>query len=85
MRIAFLCEQYPPIIWDGVGVYTHDIAHALARRGHEVHVLCTQGRSVRDDVYDGVHVHRRPLLRIPVSRYLGHASNIITDRNNHRE
>ncbi|WP_268761747.1 hypothetical protein, partial [Frankia sp. AvcI1] len=29
MEIVFLCEQYPPIIWDGAGVYTHDIAHAL--------------------------------------------------------
>ncbi|KPM55317.1 glycosyl transferase family 1 [Frankia sp. CcI49] len=85
MRIAFLCEQYPPVIWDGAGVYTHDIAHALARRGHEVHVLCTQGRAVRDDVFDGVHVHRRPLLRAPVTRYLGPAAKLITGRDHPRD
>ncbi|OAA25884.1 glycosyltransferase [Frankia sp. EI5c] len=85
MRIAFLCEQYPPIIWDGAGVYTHDIAHALTRRGHEVHVLCTQGRHVRDEIKDGVHVHRRPLLRAPMSRYLGPASKLVTGRNHPRD
>ncbi|MEX5711528.1 glycosyltransferase family 4 protein [Parafrankia sp. FMc6] len=85
MRIAFLCEQYPPIIWDGAGVYTHDIAHALVRRGHEVHVLCTQGRRIRDDVFDGVHVHRRPLLRAPVTRYLGPAAKLINGRDHPRD
>jgi glycosyltransferase involved in cell wall biosynthesis len=71
LRIVFLCEQYPPVIWDGVGVYTHDIAHALAGLGHEVHVLCAQGFRVRDEMHDGVRVYRRPLLRVPVTRYLG--------------
>ncbi|MEX5632882.1 glycosyltransferase family 4 protein [Parafrankia sp. FMc2] len=85
MRIAFLCEQYPPVIWDGAGVYTHDIAHALARRGHEVHVLCTQGRDVRDEVFDGVHVYRRPLFRAPLSRYLGPAGKLITGRDHPRD
>jgi glycosyltransferase involved in cell wall biosynthesis len=71
LRIVFLCEQYPPVIWDGVGVYTKDIAHALAGLGHEVHILCAQSYRVRDEYHDGVHVHRRPLLRVPATRYLG--------------
>ncbi|MCM3883794.1 glycosyltransferase family 4 protein [Frankia sp. R82] len=71
MEIVFLCEQYPPIIWDGAGVYTHDIAHALVALGHRVHIVCAQGRRRTDEDHDGVLVHRRPLLRLPVSRYLG--------------
>ncbi|MCK9894973.1 glycosyltransferase family 4 protein [Frankia sp. AgB32] len=71
MEIVFLCEQYPPIIWDGAGVYTHDIAHALVALGHRVHIVCAQGRRRTDEDHDGVQVHRRPLLRLPVSRFLG--------------
>ncbi|MCK9876351.1 glycosyltransferase family 4 protein [Frankia sp. Ag45/Mut15] len=71
MEIVFLCEQYPPIIWDGAGVYTHDIAHALVALGHRVHIVAAQGRRRTDEDHDGVLVHRRPLLRLPVSRYLG--------------
>ncbi|EIV96362.1 glycosyltransferase [Frankia sp. QA3] len=69
--ILFFCEQYPPVVWDGAGTYTAALATALARLGHDVHVLCAQGYRVVDSVEDGVHVHRRPLLRVPVSRALG--------------
>ncbi|CAO5190431.1 Glycosyltransferase [Frankia sp. AiPs1] len=69
--IAFLCEQFPPVVWDGAGSYTATLATALAKLGHEVHVVCAQGHRVVDTVQDGVHVHRRPLLRVPISRGLG--------------
>ncbi|WP_261570759.1 glycosyltransferase family 4 protein [Frankia gtarii] len=69
--ILFFCEQYPPVVWDGAGSYTATLAVALAQLGHEVHVLCAQGHRIVDSVQDGVHVHRRPLLRVPVSRGLG--------------
>jgi glycosyltransferase involved in cell wall biosynthesis len=69
--ILFFCEQYPPVVWDGAGSYTATLAVALARLGHEVHVLCAQGHRVVDSLQDGVHVHRRPLLRVPVTRGLG--------------
>ncbi len=69
--VVFLCEQFPPVVWDGAGSYTATLAIALAKLGHEVHVLCAQGSRVVDTVQDGVQVHRRPLLRIPVSRRLG--------------
>ncbi|MCM3883364.1 glycosyltransferase family 4 protein [Frankia sp. R82] len=69
--IVFFCEQYPPVVWDGAGTYTAALAVALAGLGHDVHVLCAQGHQSTDSVEAGVHVHRRPLLRIPVSRALG--------------
>jgi len=77
-RILFLCEQYPPVVWDGAGVYTAAVAVALAGLGLEVHVLCAQGRRVTDTVDRGVHVHRRPLLRVPVSRALGPYQQFLT-------
>jgi glycosyltransferase involved in cell wall biosynthesis len=69
--IVFLCEQFPPVVWDGAGSYTATLAASLAKLGHEVHVLCAQGHRMVDTVQDGVYVHRRPLLRVPVSRGLG--------------
>ncbi|SNQ49662.1 Glycosyltransferase [Frankia canadensis] len=85
MEIVFLCEQYPPIIWDGAGVYTHDIAHALVALGHRVHILCAQGRHRTDEDHDGVQVHRRPLLRLPVSRYLGPLGRSVQGANHPRD
>ncbi|CAO5228002.1 glycosyltransferase family 4 protein [Frankia sp. AgKG'84/4] len=85
MEIVFLCEQYPPIIWDGAGVYTHDIAHALVALGHRVHIVCAQGRRRTDEDHDGVQVHRRPLLRLPVSRYLGALGRPLQGANHPRD
>ena len=77
MRIVFLGEQYPPVIWDGAGTYVHDIAHALVDKGHEVHLVCAQGKRVVDEVDSGVHIHRRPLLRVPVSRIGGQVGRLL--------
>jgi glycosyltransferase involved in cell wall biosynthesis len=33
--------------------------------------VAVQGRHITDEVHGGVHVHRRPLLRAPVTRLLG--------------
>ena len=85
MEIVFLCEQYPPIIWDGAGVYTHDIAHALVALGHRVHILCAQGRYRTDEDHDGVMVHRRPLLRLPVTRFLGPLGRSFQGENHPRD
>jgi glycogen(starch) synthase len=80
VNIVFLTEQYPPVIWDGIGTYTATIAPALAALGHEVHVVCCQGRRLRDEIHDGVFVHRRPLMRIPISRYLGRYARFLRGR-----
>jgi glycosyltransferase involved in cell wall biosynthesis len=71
LTILFFCEQFPPVVWDGAGTYTAVLATALAAIGHDVHVLCAQGHHRVDTVEQGVHVHRRPLLRVPASRALG--------------
>jgi glycogen synthase len=85
VKIAFLTDQYPPVIWDGAGTYTATIAPALAGLGHEVHVVSCQGRRLRDEIHDGVFVHRRPLVRIPISRYLGRYARFLRGRDYPRD
>jgi glycogen(starch) synthase len=85
VKVVFLTEQYPPVIWDGVGTYTATIAPALAELGHEVHVVSCQGRRLTDEIHDGVFVHRRPLLRIPISRYLGRYARFLRGRDYPRD
>jgi len=80
MKIVFLYEQYSPVIWDGGGTYTTDVARALAAIGHEVHVLCCKGARIRDELDAGVHVHRRPPLRIPLAKLPGALGRYFMDQ-----
>src|SRR5579884_2170834 len=60
MRILFLSIEYQPESPDGIGSYVFEIAHALAHRGHEVHVLsCIPGQVERDYRDGQVFLHRR--------------------------
>lgn len=65
MKILFVSQEYPPETgWGGIGTYVHVTAHALARRGHTVHVLST-AQDQRECHYDddGVRVHRFGQIR----------------------
>jgi glycogen synthase len=65
LRILFLSIEYPPETPDGIGSYVFEIAAALARRGHEVHVLsCLPGQAPRDYRDGDVWIHRRDEPRI---------------------
>ena len=76
MRIALLTwESLHSIAVGGVAVHVTELAAALERKGHEVHVF-TRMRWAGDWQYvriDGVHYHRVP--------YAG-ASDIVDDVNN---
>jgi glycosyltransferase involved in cell wall biosynthesis len=65
VRLLFLSQELPPeTAWGGIGTYAGIITPALARRGIEVHALSVvAGQERRDEVRDGVHVHRAPLRR----------------------
>lgn len=39
MKIAFLCNEYPPRPHGGIGTSVHQLAHGLSAAGHRVHVL----------------------------------------------
>lgn len=59
MRIALLTREYPPdTLWGGEAVGYHELATALARHGHEVHVVSQAVGSPGDLIEDGVFVHR---------------------------
>src|SRR5438309_442259 len=62
MRIALLSwESLHSIAVGGVGVHVTELAAALERRGHDVHVFTRQGRGQGlYDRVDGVHYHRCP-------------------------
>ncbi|MDO8431275.1 MAG: glycosyltransferase family 4 protein [Candidatus Binatus sp.] len=67
LKILLVSEEFPPETpgWGGIGSYVECIAPALARRGHEVHVLsCAMAHRTGDGLEDGVWVHRRRLPRI---------------------
>jgi len=64
VKVLFLNQYYRPDA-AATGQYVADVAQALARRGHEVHVVCTRGaygggrtRYPREEIVRGVHVHR---------------------------
>lgn len=62
MRIGLLSYEYPPETgFGGIGTYTWTQARALARLGHEVHVLAGSraGAALRRVAADGVTVWRR--------------------------
>ena len=62
MRIAMLSwESLHSIYAGGVGVHVTELAAALERKGHEVHVFTRMGRGQPHyDRIDGVHYHRCP-------------------------
>lgn len=61
MKIALLSFEYPPETgFGGIGSYTWYQARALAKLGHDVHVLAgaTNATTLRTTEHDGVRVHR---------------------------
>jgi glycogen(starch) synthase len=66
LRVLFLSREYPPETGGGgIGSYVETIAQALARRGHEIHVLsCVDGGANEDRVDGAVHLHRRGVRRV---------------------
>jgi glycogen(starch) synthase len=61
LRILFVSREYPPETGGGgIGSYVEAMAHVLAARGHEIHVLsCVHGQADDDRMHGAVHLHRR--------------------------
>ncbi len=71
MKIALMSFEYPPETgFGGIGTYTWYHARALAKLGHNVHVLAgaTEPTQLRTQEHDGVTVYRfrvdGPLIRL---------------------
>lgn len=68
MRICLVSKEYPPIT-AGLGSFTWEMAHGLARLGHDVHVL-TQGE-LEDSIREGnVTVHYFAPRNTSLFRYI---------------
>jgi glycosyltransferase involved in cell wall biosynthesis len=66
LKLLYVSIEYPPESPNGIGSYVVEVAAAMGRLGHDVHVLsCIPGQSLRDYRDGDVWVHRRdePRLR----------------------
>lgn len=65
MKLGFYTPNYPGITQDGgIGTYTRDIAKALTRLGHQIHVV-TPGQECESQD-EGVHIHQVRLRHMPI-------------------
>jgi glycogen synthase len=92
MQLLFLSNNYPPYSLGGYEQWCREVAVALAKRGHSVHVLTSNvGASQTVDQMDGVAVHRQlhleltgglgeTIWRLLVSRPKLEAANLRTVR-----
>src|SRR5262245_58148598 len=48
LRILNIAESYPPEYGGGAAIYIQDVARALASRGHEVRILCSESNQAED-------------------------------------
>ena len=61
LKIALMSFEYPPETgFGGIGTYTWYQARALAKLGHDIHVVAgaTENMTLRIQEHDGVKVHR---------------------------
>lgn len=64
MRICLTTTYYPPKDMGGIPRQRHILAHALAKQGHEVHVII-QGKAPDSSFWDKIHLHTVPLVKEP--------------------
>ena len=64
---VLLSALYPPEAVGGIGRYVHILARAIARLGHQVHVLTRGEEHDRVDFEEGVWVHRCVVRDFPAS------------------
>jgi glycosyltransferase involved in cell wall biosynthesis len=67
MRILFVSQEMPPDTgWGGIGTYVDVMSEALARNGHDVHVLsAVHGQLASRVQRRGLTIHRYNVPRIP--------------------
>lgn len=59
MRILMLTWEYPPRIVGGISRVVYDLSHAIAKKGHEVHVItCWETGNKEVEEVGNVFVHR---------------------------
>jgi starch synthase len=77
MRIAFVCNEYPPKAHGGIGTFVQTLAWELQQRGHEITVV---GLGESEDEYQDGSV-RIVTLREDKRRFVGHLISRLRLRN----
>lgn len=65
MRVLYICNEYPPAVHGGIGVFVRSLAEQLASDGHEVAVLgfASHVRQRMQATENGVRIVRLPWPR----------------------
>ncbi len=75
MKILMTTWEFPPMKVGGIASHCYDLSRELMKEGHDVHVL-TFGPEEKDEIVDGVYVHRIPSGHAPDTiswaNFLGH-------------
>ncbi len=70
MNICFISQEYPPETHGGgIGTYTYNMAQALSKLGHTVHVITSTQDSGQTYKESGVWVHRLKSRQINPKEY----------------
>jgi glycosyltransferase involved in cell wall biosynthesis len=66
MKILFICNEYPPFPYGGIGVFVKNIANELVQRGFDCTVLGIYPiESKSDEMIDGIRVIRLKEMKHP--------------------
>jgi glycosyltransferase involved in cell wall biosynthesis len=60
MRILFICNEYPPGVYGGIGVFVRNLAEELVKNGESVYVIGVYHEIKNDveEIINGVNVYR---------------------------
>ncbi|MFC1698418.1 glycosyltransferase [Candidatus Omnitrophota bacterium] len=59
LNVCLVSREYPEETgWGGIGRYTHQLAHSLAKKGCQVHVISLSLNGDREYMDEDIHVHR---------------------------
>jgi len=71
LRILILTWEYPPRIIGGLSRHVYNLAHALAKKGVEIHILtCSDFGNTRIEKDGEIFVHRIKPLYLPGENFL---------------
>ena len=78
--VVMATTSYPRFAGDGVGSFIEPIAHGIAARGHEVHIVAPWHPQVRRPASEGqVHFHFFRNAPLPSLNVFGYASGLKAD------
>lgn len=67
-NVLFVCNEYPPALHGGIGIFVKDVAENMVKHGHQVCVVGVYPQSEKTVEYvEGVQV-----IRLPMPKYVRH-------------